>query len=441
MELNTSEAQFIHKLIEEKNLKEYFESQTRGIQNETFTEESPKKAWEFIQDYTRQYSRLPTLRVIQEQVPTFVPGPVPDQFAYYRDKLVRQMHRITIANFTTELARKVQNDDDSIIEFIGRTYQNLIKGERISDFGRFREMMDRITEYEQRLTAGEQPMGIPTGIVPLDEHFLGFRPGDYGVISGRTGEGKTTLALFMSFSAFMAGYKVSYITLEMPREQIFEKLDACATGISINKIKRLKLTNDELTKYRERADQIRTRESDILVHDRTGSCSIVTVEAILNQDEPDILFVDSIYLMKGNSSKSQWESIKETSNRLKQLAMKYRKPIVVLSQVNRDGADIIKTGELPSISNLSYSDALGQDADHVFVLTSNERTRFFKAKRLSSIKLRGAAEKDMAVKWDPTTNFIEYLDEYKNLRSPEKQVQEALELQEAHRQPFNDNPS
>jgi replicative DNA helicase len=439
MELNTSEAQFIHKLIEEKNLKEYFEAQTRGIEDDSFTEEIPKQAWSFIKSYVSQYNRIPSLKTVQEQVPTFSPGATPDQFDYYRDKLVRQIHRFKIANFTTELARKVQNDDDNIIEFIGTTYQALIKGERISDFGRFREMLERINDYEKRLANGEEPMGIPTGITPLDEHFLGFRPGDYGVISGRTGEGKTTLALFMAFSAFMAGHKVSYITLEMPREQIFEKLDACATGISINKIKRLKLSDTEIEKYRERAAEVKTHNSDILVHDRTGTCSVITVEAILTQDEPDILFVDSIYLMRGSSAKTQWESIKDISNRLKQLAMKYRTPIVVMSQVNRDGADTIKGGELPSVANLSYSDALGQDADHVFVITSNEKTRFFHAKRLSSIKLRGAEEKDMLVKWDPTTNFIEYIDEYRNIRVPSAEVREVADLQNNHKGPFDDS--
>lgn len=440
MELNTSEAQFINKLLEEKNLKEYFECQTRGISDESFVEETPQKAWKFIQEYVKQYNRIPTLQSVKDQVPLFAPGNTPDQFAYYRDKLIKQMHRIKIANFATDLAKKVQNDENEIIEFIGKTYQSLIKGERISDFGRFREMLDRIDEYKRKLAAGEQPIGIPTGITPLDEHFLGFRPGDYGIISGRPGEGKTTLALFMAYSAFMEGHKVSYITLEMPREQIFEKLDALSTRISINKIKRMKLTEKELAQYRERAEQIKTHESDIYVHDRTGSCTIVTVEAILNQDEPDILFVDSIYLMRGTSKKTQWENIKELSNMIKQLAMKYRKPIVVLSQVNRDGTDTIKNGELPSVAHLSYSDALGQDADHVFVLTSNEKTRFYKAKRLSAIKLRGAAEKDMIVKWDPTTNYFEYIDEYNNVRSASKDVQNVVDMQQAYKpKEFSDN--
>lgn len=432
MELNTSEAQFVHKIIEEKSLKDFFECQASGLNSEVFTEEAPKSAWHFIEGYVKKYNSIPTLRTVQDQIPTFSPGGVPEKFSYYRDKLAKQVRRSQIANFATDLARKVRDDENGIVEFIGSTYHTLVKTEKLDDAGSFKEMMERIAEYKRKQAAGEEPTGIPTGITPLDEHFLGFRPGDYGVISGRTGEGKTTFALFFAFSAFMAGYKVCYITLEMPREQIFEKLDALATGISIDKIKRLKLTEEEEAKYKERAEKIKTHNSDILVHDRTGSCSVVTVEAIINQDEPDIIFVDSIYLMKGNSSKSQWESIKEISNKLKQLAMKYKKPIIVMSQVNRDGAETIKSGDLPGISNLSYSDALGQDADHVFVITSNEKSRVFKAKRLSTIKLRGASEKDMLVKWEPKTNFIEYLGEYKELRMPDKEVQEVIERQNGH---------
>lgn len=436
LELNTSEAQFLTKLIEERNLREFFDVQTRGISLESFTEEIPKAVWQFVTSYTQQYGQLPTMRAVQEQVPTFTPGSVPDGLDYYRDKFIKQSYRFQIARFTEKLAQKVQDQDDDLVDFIGSAYQGLIRNARISDFGKFKEMTGRIQEYNQRVVAGDPPMGIPTGITPLDEHFLGFRPGDYGVISGRTGEGKTTLALFMAHSAFMSGYKVSYITLEMPREQIFEKLDALATGISINKIKRLNLTQEEIQRYEQKAQEIAQKQTDINVHDRTGSCSVVTVEAILNQDAPDILFVDSIYLMRSIQGKSQWESIKETSNRLKQLAMKYRKPIIVLSQVNRDGANAIRGGELPGLDTLSYSDALGQDADHVFVITSNEKTRHYKAKRLSTMKLRGASEKDIAVRWDPTTNFIEYLDEYKNLRAPDAEVQQILDMQTSGG-PFN----
>lgn len=432
MELNTSEAQFVHKVIEEKNLKDFFDCQASGLNEEVFSEEIPKAAWTFIQNHVRKYNSIPALRTVQEQVPTFTPAPVPDKFQYYRDKLIKQTRRTQVATFATELARKVRDDETNIVEFIGTTYQTLIKSERLSDFGRFREMMDRILEYKRKQVAGEEPFGIPTGIKELDEHFFGFRPGDYAVISGRTGEGKTTFALFFAFSAFMAGFKVSYITLEMPREQIFEKLDALATGISIDKIKRLKLTDEEEVKYKQRAEEVKTHNSDILIHDRTGSCSVITVEAIINQDEPDIIFIDSIYLMKGTTAKSKWESIMEISNRLKALAMKYRKPIVVLSQLNRDAGEIIKGGDLPALTNLSYSDSLGQDADHVFVITSNEKTRFFHAKRLSTIKLRGTSEKDMLVKWEPKTNFIQYLNEYKAARLPDKEVLEVKQAQEAH---------
>lgn len=430
IELNTPESQFLFKLIEEKSLKQYFDAQTRGIAEDTFIEEVPQKVWTFIKDYSTQYSRMPTLRAVQEQVPLFTPGPVPDQFDYYRDKLIKQDQRVKLSGFARSIARMVQENDPNTLEYIGQTYQGLLKGIRLSDFGRFREMMDRIREYERKAAAGEAPLGIPTGIPRLDDHFLGFRPGDYGVISGRTGEGKTTLALFMAHAAFMAKYKVSYITLEMPREQLFEKLDALETGISIDKIKRLNLTPQEISLYQERAGIVSKEPTDINIHDRTGACSVLTVEAILNQDEPDILFVDSIYLMKGSSTKNKWEKVQEISNQLKQLAMKYRRPIIVLSQINREGATSIREGNLPALDNLSYSDSLGQDADHAFVITSNEKTKYYNAKRLSTMKLRGASELDIAVKWDPKTNRISYLEDYAKLRTPDVRVDKILQAQQ-----------
>lgn len=429
MELRTSESKFLHKLIQEKNLQYYFEAQTRGISEESFTESISIDVWKFIKKHVEDYNTIPAIETVQEQIPEFTPSVVPDRFEYYRDTVIKQHIRSKVSNFAHELAVKVSEDNPEILEFIGNTYQELIKGARLSDFGRFRDMEDRIADYIQRVASGVQAMGVPTGIGPLDEHFLGFRKGDYGIISGRPGEGKTTVALFMAFSAFMADYKVSYITLEMPREQLFEKLDALATGITINKIKRMDLSEQEIDLYKAKAAEVKDMNGEFRIHDRTGSCTPVTIEAIITQDEPDIVFVDPIYLMKTESRKASWEGIKDNSNKIKALAMKYRTPIVALSQINRSGQESIDQGMALTVADLSFADSLGQDADHVFVLTGNAKTRYHKAKRFTSVKLRGASEKDIAIKWDPTTNFIEYLMEYSQLSMPAAEAQAITQAQ------------
>lgn len=433
-EINTVEAQFLHRLVTESTLKDYFEAQSLGITDDAFTDEITQKTWAFIKEHITEYSSFPDLRTVQEQIPDFRSGETPERIEFYRDRLMRQFQKQQMGNFALELAQMVQSDRvERSLEYIGETYNKLIKGAKISDYGRFRDMSDRIDSYIQKKAAGESPMGIPTGIKELDDHFLGFRPGDYAVISGRPGEGKTTTCLYFAFSAFMAGYKVSYIVLEMPREQIFEKLDALATGISVNKIKRLSIPDGDMETYQERAREIASHESDIHVHDRTGDCSLITIEAILNQDEPDILFVDPIYLMKQQKGANEWQSIKRNSNAIKAMAMQYRTPIVVASQINRAGGESVKMGESPSLESLAYSDALGQDADHAFALTGNSATRANQAKRLSSVKLRGASPKDIVVKWDPTTNNIAYLCEYKDLKV-DKDTQEVLDLQKQYSQ-------
>lgn len=433
-QMNTSEAQFLNKLLTDRNLKSFFDSQVTGINEDCFTEDITKGVWNFVKTHVEQYRNLPDLRTVKEQIPQFEPGDSPERIEYYQSKVINQKQKIIIAGFARTIAELVTTDETvKAIETIRNTYEILVKNTQISEFGKFRDMLDRIESYQGRIGSGESPMGVPTGITPLDQHFLGFRPGDYGVLSGRPGEGKTTLALFMAFSAFMAGYKVSYITLEMPREQLFEKLDALATGISINKIKKLALTPAEVQHYKEKAEEIHSHTSDILVHDRTGSCTIVTIEAIINQDEPDIIFIDPLYLMQKPKGMKDWEGIKQNSNDLKQLAMRYKKPIIITSQINREGKGALNMGDAPSIENLSYSDAIGQDADHAFVLTGNERTRHFQAKRLTSIKLRGAEPKDIVIKWDPKTNFVEFMYDYARMPNIDTRTADILSMQEANR--------
>jgi len=80
---------------------------------------------------------------------------------------------------------------------------------------------------------------------------------------------------------------------------------------------------------------------------------------------PDIVFVDGMYLMKDdrtNSRSIDWKNVAHISQDLKMMAGDFDIPLVGVTQANR-GAEKSKGEDL---TELSYADALGQDADAVF---------------------------------------------------------------------------
>jgi replicative DNA helicase len=76
------------------------------------------------------------------------------------------------------------------------------------------------------------------------------------------------------------------------------------------------------------------------------------------------VIVDYIGLIKPTDKrKPRWETVTETSNAIKSLALSLGVPIIALCQLNRDAE-----GETPKLSHLRESGAIEQDADVVVLL-------------------------------------------------------------------------
>lgn len=80
----------------------------------------------------------------------------------------------------------------------------------------------RLTAAERRL-AGEAVPSITTGLEPLDKATGGLQPGDHLLIAGRSGSGKTGLAVCLGRAAAMAGAPVLAISSDMTKERWAER--------------------------------------------------------------------------------------------------------------------------------------------------------------------------------------------------------------------------
>ena len=69
-----------------------------------------------------------------------------------------------------------------------------------------------------------QKTGIPTGIEELDFILGGFKPKKLVVFAGRPGMGKTSVSISFAKYAALKGYPSMIFSLEMPSEEIGDKL-------------------------------------------------------------------------------------------------------------------------------------------------------------------------------------------------------------------------
>ena len=182
------------------------------------------------------------------------------------------------------------------------------------------------------------------------------------VIAGRTGEGKSSLALSMARRmALQHGQRVLYFSLEMDNVEVIERL-LC---------QELLLTVDELEHLRKTALLEKTlhpllgrlRTSHLHIED-TRSPHIDDLDLLLETmmpQVPDVLFIDHLQHMRFEGDQPQATAIHNYMVDLKALAKRRNLAIVLCSQINRSGHLI------PELIHLKGSGGIEEVANVVMI--------------------------------------------------------------------------
>lgn len=259
------------------------------------------------------------------------------------------------------------------------------KGYDVTDFfleGGTKEELDAIIAdavlYEPVRT-GLQPLGdlsatlderipIPTGFKALDEIIIGLRRQETLVIAARPKVGKSTLAMQILVNAAKQGHRVGLFSLEMSEQQLLERL--IAAEALVNKRELEKGLSDyavrQLYKELPRIWNIpilfdtQPRLSTKKIRERA-------LRAVDDFGQLDVICVDYIGLLD-TSEKAETRARQLTAaiEDLKGLAKELDCAVVVLSQVNREGAK--DEGEEPQLHQLMESGGVEATADGVLIM-------------------------------------------------------------------------
>ena len=170
----------------------------------------------------------------------------------------------------------------------------------------------------------------------------GLGNGDFGLIFGNPGGGKSWSLVALGGYAVKMGYNVAHYTLELGEDYVGRRYDSFFTQIPVNKI----LENREKVEH-----AVETLEGELVIKEfPTGRASISTIEAHIQKlislgIKPDLVIIDYVDLLKSkrNSTDRKFE-IDDIYTSTKGLARELNIPIWSVSQVNRAGSkdDIIE---------------------------------------------------------------------------------------------------
>ena len=164
----------------------------------------------------------------------------------------------------------------------------------------------------------------------------GLGNGDFGLIFGNPGGGKSWSLVAIGGHAVRLGYNVLHYTLELGEDYVGKRYDAFFTNISVDKI------NSHRSKVE---DLIPNLPGHLIIKEYpTGRASVATIESHIAKctsmgKKPDMVIIDYVDLLSSRkTNRERKDEIDDIYTSTKGLARQLNIPIWSVSQVNRAGA-------------------------------------------------------------------------------------------------------
>lgn len=303
-----------------------------------------------------------------------------------REMIAEAMEITTCGEPAAELARRFRSVADRQDKISG-----VLEDDGVKDF---------VAAAADFLTSLEQPdTSIKTGWSDFDRIVGGLRRKSVVVIAARPGKGKTDFALQLAAQAARS-CQVSYNSMEMPVEQLLERVASRGARINSIKIRDRQLTDTEKSEIARVLD-MQSRYLKINFDEEPAITADVVVGKIAKY-HPDVLFIDHLGLMGSNSQKrNQWEQVAQTTHELKAIALEHNLCIVELVQLNRE------TDERKArMGDLYGGAAVEHDADVLIALEVAQMDGFLDGDQYADVtanilKNRHGGTGELKFSWQP----------------------------------------
>jgi replicative DNA helicase len=232
-----------------------------------------------------------------------------------------------------------------------------------------------ILEHRTQKAAHQSPY-IPSTFPTLDARVK-FGRGHFIVLGGRSGMGKSTVAVNLMHRMIVTGQKVGMFSLEMTRPEIVQMLIAIEAGVNYESMTDAsKLNDDDFDKISEASRSLYNTDKKLEISDRGR----MTIDDIREEMEHmrrkmmglDVVFIDHMHIINTDNKKlgSMREKLIYVTAELKAMAKDFDCAVICLAQMNRDADK--RDDKRPVVADLKESGSIEQDADTIlFVYRDN----------------------------------------------------------------------
>ena len=319
------------------------------ISDEFFENSAHKWAIRNILSYYDKYHTTPTLDILKvelqkvdnEVLQLSIKEQLKNAYVASDEDLLYVQEEFTNFCRNQQLKKALMSSVDLLkggdFESIRMLVDNALKAGQDKNIGH-----EYIKDIEERYRENSR-VTISTPWPKIDKLLQGgLGNGDFGLIFGNPGGGKSWSLVALGAHAVRLGYNVIHYTLELGEEYVGKRYDAYFTKVPVNQDSMLK----------ERAQEVVPQLTGKLVIKEfpTGRATMLTIESHINKVEgmgmkADLVIIDYVDLLSSRKkNRERKEEIDDIYGSTKGLARELDIPIWSVSQVNRAGSndDIIE---------------------------------------------------------------------------------------------------
>lgn len=282
--------------------------------------------------------------------------------------LLRRLSDAAIA--INRLAVSQTGEPERILEQSEQLIFDIAEGRDKSDIVPVSDIvMSTYSNMVENASNPDKLTGISTGFHELNQRCGGFHGGEFILIAGRPGMGKSSFAVNIAEHIAINDKKtVAIFNLEMPKESILKRIICSQALVDSSKLLTGKFDAKDWADIGQKLDKIAM--APLYIDDS----STVTVSEIrakchrLKQTKGlSLVVIDYLQLMQGSGrTDSRQQEISEISRSLKIMAKELDVPVVALSQLSR--AVESRQDKRPILSDIRESGSIEQDADMVMFI-------------------------------------------------------------------------
>ena len=298
----------------------------------------------------------------------------------YYINIVREKATLrSLIDTATEIATDAYDNEDNInavLDNAEKNILNVIKARQTGEFITIGEALRKAQENLERLAQNKSEItGVPTGFYDLDKATSGLHEGELIILAARPGMGKTAFALNIATNAaFNTDKAVAIFNLEMPAEQLVNRMISAIGQIDSKKLQTGQLQHQDWKKYNEAMSQL--ADTSIYIEDDAGiTASEIKAKCrrlAASEKGLGLVVIDYLQLVTsgGRRPESRQQEVSEISRSLKTMAMELKVPVIALAQLSRNAEK--RENNQPMLADLRESGSIEQDADLVMFINRKD---------------------------------------------------------------------